>query len=136
MADRGLIVDGLAPLLRDLSKVSKAIAAELRNELRQVAAPVALDAKFRESDIQKRGVSTAAALERAKKQAAGIKVIVRQRGVSVEQTLGRTTGRRPDFAGLQMREALLPALDDNIGAIERRTEEFLDGLLDGIGGRL
>jgi hypothetical protein len=136
MAGEGLIVDGLGPLLRDIGKVSKVIAAELRNELRQVAAPVAIDVKFRESDIQTKGTSTAAAVARAKKQAAGIKVIVRQRGVSVEQTLRRTTGLRRDFGEVQMRDALLPALDDNIGTIERRTEEFLDSLLDGIGGRL
>lgn len=37
------------------------------------------------------------------------RVRVRQRGVSVEQSLRKTTGKRPDYGALQMRDALIPA---------------------------
>ncbi len=54
------------------------------------------------------------------------KVVVRQRGVSVEQTLRKTTGLRPDFGALQMKKALIPALDENQGEVENRMELALE----------
>jgi len=51
--------------------------------------------------------------------AAGFRTVVRQRGVSVEQRKRKTTGTRPDYGGLQMRLALLPALD-------RKEEEVVE----------
>jgi hypothetical protein len=58
--------------------------------------------------------------------AAGYRVRVRQRGVSVEQSLRKTTGRRPDYGALQMRKALLPARADTREEIEAKFEEALD----------
>ena len=43
--------------------------------------------------------------------ASGFRTRVRQRGVSVEQSKKKHGGKRPDYGALQMRRALLPALD-------------------------
>lgn len=109
-------VRGIKPLIRDFSKLSKETSRELRAALRVIAAPVAIDVKFREAKW-------------GPKEPRGIRVVVRQRGVSVDQTLRKSADiarRRPNFGGLQMQEAFIPALEDNAAAIERRTEEFLD----------
>jgi hypothetical protein len=47
------------------------------------------------------------------KTSGGYRTRVRRTGVSVEQSLRRTTGLRPDFGALQMRKALIPALNEN-----------------------
>lgn len=57
--------------------------------------------------------------------AAGFKVKVRQRGISVEQTIGKTTGLRPDFGRLQMRRGLVPALKDK----EQETEAAFEAAM-------
>jgi hypothetical protein len=60
--------------------------------------------------------------------ASGFRVKSRQRGVSVEQTKRRVTGKRGDYGALQMRRALIPALEDN----EERVVDELDRALDEI----
>lgn len=49
----------------------------------------------------------------SKRTAEGYRVRVRRTGVAVEQSIRRTTGLRPDFGALQMRRALVPALEEN-----------------------
>jgi hypothetical protein len=58
--------------------------------------------------------------------AGGYKVRVRQRGVAVEQSLRRTTGQHPEFGALQMRTALLPALDRNEPEVVAGINNVLD----------
>ena len=41
--------------------------------------------------------------------AAGYRVRVRQRGVEVEQSLRKTTGKHPEYGSAQMRHGLIPA---------------------------
>ena len=65
------------------------------------------------------------------KSAAGYRVIVRQRGVAVEQALRKTTGIHPEFGALQMRRALVPALDEN----KDETAVALDVAFDRIAAR-
>jgi hypothetical protein len=52
---------------------------------------------------------------------------VRQRGVSVEQSKKRVTGKRGDYGALQMTRALLPAMadkeDETIKAFEHALDE-------------
>lgn len=62
------------------------------------------------------------------RSAAGYRVKVRARGVAVEQTLRRTTGEHGGYGALQMRLALIPALDAN----ENRVVEVLERGVDGI----
>ncbi len=60
------------------------------------------------------------------KSAAGYRTYVRQRGVSVEQSIRKTTGLRPNFGVLQMRRALIPALIEKEPETEKAMEHALD----------
>lgn len=62
--------------------------------------------------------------------AANYRVVVRQRGVAVDQRLRKTTGLHPEYGALQMRKALLPALAANQELIERELERALDRVAD------
>lgn len=64
------------------------------------------------------------------RSAAGYRVSVRQRGVSVVQSLRKTTGTRPDFGALQMRLALLPALAAKQQQVEQAAEHALDRVVN------
>ncbi len=65
--------------------------------------------------------------------AAGYRVYVRSGSrVTVEQSIGRTTGTRPDFGSLQMRRALVPALSDKRDAVVASIEASLSSLADRI----
>ncbi len=66
----------------------------------------------------------------SQKSAAGYRVRVRQRGVAVEQSLRKTTGTRSDFGELQMRQALLPALEANEDRVESAMEAAIDTVAD------
>ena len=69
------------------------------------------------------------------KSAAGYKTRVRQRGIAVEQSLRKTTGRRPDWGKTQMRKALLPALTENEDRVAKEFERALDIVADHFEGR-
>ena len=60
------------------------------------------------------------------RSAQGYRVRVRQRGVAVEQSIRRTTGKHPQFGTLQMRRALVPSLEANEDETYRSFEEALD----------
>jgi hypothetical protein len=62
------------------------------------------------------------------RSAAGFRTRVRQRGVSVEQSRRRVTGKRGDYGALQMRRALVPALEDKKNQTEREFERAVDEL--------
>jgi len=109
-------VKGLAELNRAFRASDKALTKELRKELREAGNIVRDDARPRFASVDAGS-------------AAGFHTVVRQRGVSVEQRLGRTTGQRPDFGALQLRRALEPALDAKQGEVV----DQLDGMLDRIG---
>lgn len=133
MAQEGtLVVEGLKPLLHDFNRLSKTTTKRLRDALRTVAAPVAIDAKFRERDNI---LGTAKHPHNfGARTVSGIRVVVRQRGISVDQTRRKSADlqrRRGNFGDLQMRKAFIPALEDNAGVVERRMEEVLGQILDG-----
>ena len=110
-------VNGLAEMQRAFRKLDKGITKEIRGELREAGDIVRDDARPRFAGI-------------SAKSAAGFRTVVRQRGVAVEQRHGRTTGKRPDFGALQLRRALVPALD----AKEGEVVDQLDGMLGRLGG--
>ena len=64
------------------------------------------------------------------RSAAGFRVSVRQQGVFVYQGLRKTTGKRPDYGSLQMRKALLPALQRKETATVAAIESALDLVAD------
>lgn len=108
-------VKGLRELQRDFRKMSKDLTRELRSELKEVGNIVRDESRQRFSDIDARS-------------AGGYRTVVRARGVAVEQRLGRTTGLRPDYGALQMRHALMPALDAKQGEVVDRLDRMLDKL--------
>jgi hypothetical protein len=89
---------GYRECMAALSKIDKDAQKTVRDALREAAWPVAADTKSRIAKYRDVGP---------------VGISVRQRGVSVEQRKGKTTGKRPDFGALQMRKGFIPALDDN-----------------------
>lgn len=112
-----LRVKGYREFVRACDRAGKETKKEVRSTFRKVGDIVKEEAASRFRDIDARS-------------AAGYRTVVRQRGVSVEQSLRRTTGLRPDFGVLQMRRALEPALADKEGEVEREMENAIDKVAD------
>ena len=58
--------------------------------------------------------------------AGGFRTRVRQKGIAVQQSKRKTTGKHPEYGSLQMRAALLPALMSNETDMNRQLERALD----------
>lgn len=113
-AGRGQVtVTGYKDLLKGLKTADKETRAAVRATLKTVGEATRASAIHKLSPIDKRS-------------AAGYKTRVRQRGVGVEQSLKRTTGKHPEWGAYQMRHALIPALEDNEAETMRRMEAALD----------
>lgn len=63
------------------------------------------------------------------RSAAGLRTRVRTRGVSVEQSIRRSTGERPDFGALQMRRGV-DVLDEKQDEVVRTYEAGMDRVCD------
>ena len=105
---------------KELVKASRELPANSRRELRKA---------FRESGELVRSDAAARFSQIDARSAAGYKVRVRQSGVAVQQSLRKTTGKRPDYGALQMRRALLPALDANEAETMQKLEAALDDVI-------
>lgn len=81
---------------------------------------------FKEAGEPVRRYAAAAFARYDTRSAAGYKVLVRQRGVAVVQSLHKVTGLRPDYGSLQMRKALLPGLYVMLPETEKALEEAFD----------
>jgi len=107
---------GLRELNASLGKLDKKLQREFQKEIRTtIAEPVAR--KIR-SKAQAEGWGAATV--------AGIKAGTRHGGAVVTQKHRKTTGKRPDFGGLQQTRAFEPGLDEEQAATIRRFEDFLD----------
>jgi uncharacterized protein with beta-barrel porin domain len=115
-----LAVTGYKELVRGLKQADPATRREVRTVLRTVGDKVKTDAAGRFARYDAR-------------TAAGYRTYVRQRGVSVQQSLRKTTGRHPEFGALQMRRALVPALDENKDDTARRLTVALDRVCARVG---
>jgi hypothetical protein len=113
MARETLAVHGLKEMLKANAKADKETRLAVRHELRAVGDIVKQDAASLFAPVNSRS-------------AAGYKTRVRQRGVAVEQSIRKTTGKHPEYGALQMRKALLPALHANAAETERRMERAMD----------
>lgn len=112
-----LRVSGLRELHSALKRYDNELKKELERELREAAKIVSVEAAGLFGGVSARA-------------AAGFRPRVRGFGrVAVEQRLGRTTGQRPDFGSLQMRTALLPALE----AKQDEVVNHIEGMLDRLG---
>ena len=112
-----LRVDGYRQLMQALARADKQSRKTVRDELRQAAEHVRQEGGVRFAPVDPRS-------------AAGYRTRVRQRGVAVEQSLRKTTGRHPEFGALQMRRALVPALYHNEDRTVREMEQAIDRVCD------
>ena len=112
-----LRVKGYKEFLRASDRAGKETRKEVRGTFRKVGEIVRVDARtrYRPSDAR---------------SAAGLRTVVRQRGVSVEQSLRKTTGKHPEWGKWQMRQALLPALEEKAGQVEQELEHAIDRVAD------
>lgn len=115
MASSTVAVKGIRELRRDLNKMDKSLAKEVRLELKSAGEIVRVEAASRFSSVDR-------------KSAAGYRTRVRARGVAVEQSLGRTTGKHPQFGRMQLVGALIPALEDKQDQVVERLGDMLDRL--------
>jgi hypothetical protein len=93
MAAGAVQVTGLKEVRRGLRKIDASIDKELRRMLKAAGEPVRAEWQRLMSSVNARS-------------AAGYRVAVRARGVSVEQRIRRTTGNHPEYGSLQMRRGL------------------------------
>src|SRR5204862_5457364 len=106
-------VRGLTETIRACDHAGKEVKRFVRDELREVGNIVRVDAthKFEAYDVR---------------SAEGYRTVVRQRGVSVEQSLRKVTGKHPEYGAFQMQKALLPALAENEVTVERKMEAAIN----------
>jgi hypothetical protein len=119
-ARTGLVTKGIfgpRGMLRACDRAGKESKREGRNAFKEAGDIVRVEATHRFQPIDARS-------------AAGYRTRVRQRGVAVEQSLRRTTGEHPEFGSLQMRRALIPALDARSDRVERELEHAIDKVAD------
>jgi hypothetical protein len=107
-----LRIENYRQFMQTVARADKATRKAVRDELRQSGEHVRADSArlFASTDPR---------------SAAGYRVRVRQRGVAVEQSLRRTTGKHPEFGTLQMRRALLPSLYGNEDRTVRELEQAM-----------
>lgn len=120
MATGTVRVRGLKQLQRDFRRISKDLTREVRNGLRKAADPVRQEA-------------TALFTPNSADSASGYRIVVRQRGVALEQSRRRTTGKRPDYAKLQFAQAMAPAVESKQNDVVKGLEDALDDLARGYG---
>ncbi len=115
-------VHGLRDFLRATAKADKETKAVVRDKLKEAADVVRVEASRLFAPI-------------SAKSAGGYRVRARTTGVVVEQSLRKTNKLHPTYGGLQMRRALVPALEAKSSEVERRLEQAVDDLADIMEGR-
>jgi len=108
---------GYREFLRATDRAGRSVKREVRNAYKPVGEIVRADAAEKFSGF-------------SEKSAAGFKVSVRQSGVSVRQSLRKTTGTNPGWGALQMTRALLPARAEKREEVEREFEKAIDRVAD------
>lgn len=121
MAQPTVRVRGYKEFARACNKAERETKGEVRGVYKQVGEIVRREAAGRFAPIDAGS-------------AAGFRVAVRTRGVSVEQRRKRTTGNRGDYGALQMRRALLPAMAEKENEVVEAFEDALDKVADILDG--
>lgn len=112
IADSLVQLKGLPAARRALRSYDKALDGRVKTELKAGGELVRSTAQSMFSKYDSRS-------------AAGYRVVVRARGVAVEQRYGRTTGLHADYGRLQLATALFPARD----AREPEVAALVDAML-------
>lgn len=119
-----LRVHGLREFIVAADEAGGETKKAVREALRESAEPVLVGARLRLTGGAARSPSIA-------KTAAGLRIVVRRTGiVSVEQKLRRTTGQHPEFGRLQMRRALIPALQANESRVVGDMEDAMERVVN------
>lgn len=117
MAAQSVRVEGLKEFMRAVNKADKETKKLVRSRFKQVGEIVRSESASRFSRIDAGSAS-------------GFKVKVRTRGVSVEQTRKKVTGKRGDYAHLQQKGTLEPVLRDKQDEVVREVEKAVDDVAD------
>lgn len=108
-------VTGLRELIRASQKAERETKLATRAALRRVGNIVLVPTRQRIGEMSGRS-------------AAGVKVYVRQRGVSIEQSRRKVNGKHRDWGITQMRRGFLPAFADTreeaVGEFDRAVEQI------------
>lgn len=116
-SDSTIRMRGYREFMRATAKAEKETRRTIHERLREAGDIVKRDAaaRFMRYDVH---------------TASGFRIRSRVGGVFVEQKLRKTTGAHPEYGALQMRVALLPALDAKSGEVEKRMDQALKDLAD------
>jgi len=126
-------VRDLNSLVRAFAAADKAVKEDLRDALMEAAAPVRSDAEtlalhtIKNMQPTRLGRSAWSAMRTGVTGNAIVYVAPVERGV---KTKGRLRLARPNLANLLLERAMEPALEHNIGRVERRLEQMLDEVAD------
>lgn len=112
-------VHGYREFLQAVAAMPPEIRKDVRGALREAG-----------EQVRKDSASKTKTELNSTRSAVGYRTFVRARGVSVEQTLRKTTGLRPDWGKSQMRKSLVPALEENepetLRLMERAAQDIAD----------
>lgn len=117
MAASTVRVTGLKELNRAINKADRDTQKLLKAPFKRVGEIVRADAESKFSAYDSRS-------------AGGYRVKVQVKGVKVEQSLRKVTGKRGDYGALQMRRAMQPALDDKQPEVIVEMNKALDEIAD------
>lgn len=112
-----LRVRNLQPFLKACDHAGKDTKKQVRGAFRKVGDIVKTDWRGRYRPVDA-------------KSAAGLRTVVRQRGVNVEQSLRKTTGAHPEWGAWQLRHGGIPALQAKTGDVNRELEHAIDTVVD------
>lgn len=121
-SERIIRVEGLGSLQRAFSVADKGLSRKLRESLKDAAEPVRADAESSAvSSIRNIGIPWSRM--RVGITRSSVYVAPQQRG---RRSRSIIRGRRPNLKPLLLDRAMEPALEANIGGIEREAERVLD----------
>jgi hypothetical protein len=113
-------VYGLREVNAAFRKVDSSLARQFGDDLKKAAEPVVKEAQQKETRWRGASIGTI----RAKRSGAR---------VFVEQSARKRTGLRPDYGALQLRSALVPALEENADEVFTEVDKVLDRYANGAG---
>lgn len=116
-------VQGYEDLIRTINYIGGDTKKAVKEELRKVGESTRAGAAERAS---RKGFSA--------RTVTGYRVVVRQRGIAVEQARRKTTGKQTKFGSVQMRKALLPARDASVEQAQAEMERALERIVRRFGG--
>lgn len=113
-------IEGGNKVIRAFREVDGDLARKFGNDLKKAADPVV------EATKQKEGRWRGASIRTIRSRRRGFNIYV-------EQSARKVTGLRGDFGQLQMRDALVPALEENTTKVAREVESVLDQYAEAAG---